>query len=256
MGQRMRSVVGPLALSLLFLSVGGAASAREVPFRAQRVTDEAGLLDEASESRLDAKLKSLEQETGSQVAVLLIPSLEGEVLEDYSLRVSEAWKLGRETQDDGVLILVARDDRKVRIEVGYGLEGSLTDLHAKRIIQQLMVPRFRTGDFAGGVEAAVDAVAGAVRGEADAIPPDLSKRSVVESLRWDDLYLVLFFFFLIGWPILTTFLRSGGGRGRGSSGGGFFWGGGSGGFSGGGFSGGGFSGGGGSFGGGGASGSW
>ncbi len=99
------------------------------------------------------------------MAVLTIPSLEGDPLEDFSMRVVETWKLGREDADDGVLILIARDERRMRIEVGYGLEGALTDAQSGRIIDHLMTPRFREGDFDGGVGAAVDAVSSAIRGE-------------------------------------------------------------------------------------------
>ena len=172
--RRRRLSLVACGLAALLLSFARPSAALEVPYLAQRVTDLANLLPIEAESRLEAKLKTLESETGAQVAVLTVPSLEGEVIEDFSLRVAETWQLGRETQDDGVLVLVARDDRRVRIEVGYGLEGAITDLQSRRIIDGLMVPRFRQGDFAGGIEAAVNAVAGAVRGESDAIPPEPS----------------------------------------------------------------------------------
>lgn len=221
------------------------SSALEVPYLSHRVTDQAGILDSAAESRLEEQLKQLETSTGAQVAVLTIPSLDGEVLEDFSLRVVEEWRLGRDDEDDGVLVLVARDDRKVRIEVGYGLEGAITDLQSKRIIDGLMVPEFRQGDFAGGIEAAVGAIGGAIRGEPDAIP--VSASSSDSSGGSDPITIFWLAIFFLFW-ILSAFSK----KGRRGGGGGWIIGSGGG----GGFSGGGFSGGGGSFGGGGASGSW
>jgi len=115
-------------------------------------------------ARLEEKLARFEEESGAQVAILTIPSLEGEPLEDYSIRVAEAWALGRAGVDDGVLVLIASQDRKMRIEVGYGLEDRLTDLQAGRILDRVMAPRFKKGDFPGGVEAGVDAILDTVRG--------------------------------------------------------------------------------------------
>lgn len=142
----------------------------EVPYLAGRVNDLADLLSPGAETAIEAQLQQLEESTGTQVAVLTIPSLGDEVLEDFSLRVAETWKLGRGQFDDGVLILIARDDRKMRVEVGYGLEGTIPDAYAKRIADDLMKPHFRTGDFDGGVTAAVEAVAGLVTGD-DSLPP-------------------------------------------------------------------------------------
>jgi uncharacterized protein len=159
---------------LVFVAVGfliaAGVSALEVPYLAGRVNDQANLLDAGVESQLEERLRLLEEETGAQVAVLTIPSLEGDPLEDFSMRVVETWQLGRADADDGVLILVARDERRMRIEVGYGLESVLTDAQSGRIIDHLMSPRFRQGDFDGGVGAAVDAVASAIRGEPVDIP--------------------------------------------------------------------------------------
>lgn len=236
-----------LGLGAVFATVSTVSAwALEIPYLSQRVTDQAQILDSGAESRLEDQLKQLETSTGAQVAVLTIPSLEGEVLEDYSLRVVEEWQLGRDDEDDGVLVLVARDDRKVRIEVGYGLEGAITDLQSKRIIDGLMVPEFRRGDFAAGIEAAVRAIGGAIRGEADAIPqPVSSARS--DSSGGSDSVAIFFWLAISLFWIFSAFSK----KGRRGGGGGWIIGSG-----GGGFSGGGFSGGGGSFGGGGASGSW
>ena len=166
---RRRGMAGLVAMAAVLAAAVGAA-ALEVPYLGGRVNDLAGLLSDGSVSQLSAQLEALEQETGAQVAVLTVPSLEGDPIEDFSLRVVGTWKLGGERADNGVLVLIARDERLVRIEVGYGLEGALTDVESGRIISGLMTPRFRSGDFDGGVGAAVDAIAAKVRGEPVALP--------------------------------------------------------------------------------------
>lgn len=148
------------------------AAAKEVPFLSGRVVDEAGLLPPDRAAAIEEELRRFEEATGAQVVVLTVESLEGEVLEDYSLRVAETWGIGREAEDDGVLLLVARDDRQLRIEVGYGLEGELTDLEAGRIVRNVVVPRFKAGDYPGGIEAGVDSILGTLRGEPGAVPED------------------------------------------------------------------------------------
>ncbi len=158
------------AFVALILLVTSWAAALEVPYLGGRVNDLAGILSDAAEERLESVLEALEQETGAQIAVLTLPSLEGDSIEDFSLRVVETWKLGREGVDDGVLLLVARNERLVRIDVGYGLEGALTDAQSRRIIADLMTPHFRNGDFDAGVEAAVDAIAAGIRGEELPLP--------------------------------------------------------------------------------------
>jgi uncharacterized protein len=255
-----------------FLAAGPAAlAALEVPFLEGRVNDLAGMLDETVEARIEEKLAAFEREKGSQVAVLTLPSLEGESLEDFSIRVVDTWKLGREGIDDGVLLLVARDERQLRLEVGYGLEGVLPDATARRIVDNVIVARFREGDVAGGIEAGVDAVLQVARGEelpavATHDAPEMSGRVV------GLIVLVMLLFLVISvWRGIRQ-MRRGGRPNDWSSrrGGGSPWiltgpswgGGGLGGFSGGGRGSsrgggfGGFSGGGGSFGGGGASGRW
>ena len=114
--------------------------------------------------RLELKLRDLEQATGAQVAVLTVESLQGDPLEQYTLRVADTWKLGGKERDDGVLLFVARGDRKMRLEVGYGLEDKLTDLRSRRILDEVMGPRFKAGDFGGGIEEAVKAVDAVIRG--------------------------------------------------------------------------------------------
>ena len=160
----------PLLLVAALLAAAAPAVAREVPFLTGRVNDTAGMLAPEVRERLDGKLADLEKSTGAQVAVLTVASLEGDVLEEYALKVAQTWKLGRKGADDGALLLIARDDRKMRIEVGYGLEAKLTDIACKRILDDVVRPAFRDGDFGRGVEAGVDAIAGTVQGK-DVLPP-------------------------------------------------------------------------------------
>lgn len=122
----------------------------------QRVIDLTQTLDAATQSRMTTQLAGLEQRKGAQVAVMLLPSTQGVGIEDFANQLFRAWKLGRKDVNDGILLLVAKDDRKVRIEVGYGLEGVVTDLLAHRIIEEHITPAFRQGDYAGGVQQAVD----------------------------------------------------------------------------------------------------
>ena len=143
-------------------------AALDVPPLEKRVTDLAGLFSFEAASEMDRRLQILEQETGAQVAVLTISSLEGQALEDFSMRVAEAWELGDRDRDNGVLVVIARDDRKIRIEVGYGLEGVLPDVLCGRIIDNAMKPAFRQGDFSGGTLKAVELIDGLVRADPDA----------------------------------------------------------------------------------------
>lgn len=174
-GQRL----GVLAIGAVLAA--SVAPAREVPFLSGRVNDTSGILSEGVRQGLEEKLAAYEKETGAQVAVLTIDSLEGEVLEDYSHRVATTWQLGRKGVDDGVLFLVAKNDRKMRLEVGYGLEGKLTDAQSRRILDNLVRPQFRAGSFDGGVQAGVDAVLGTLRGE-DVIPPEAPPGSSFKQL--------------------------------------------------------------------------
>jgi len=160
----------PLLGLVWLLTLASSALALDVPFLSGRINDHATLLSAETEQRLDNRLKALEEASGAQVAVLTLPGLAGENLEEFSLRVARTWQLGRKDVNDGVLLLVARDDRQLRIEVGYGLESVLTDADSGLIISQLMVPRFRQGDFAGGIEAALTAIDGKIRGIEGALP--------------------------------------------------------------------------------------
>jgi uncharacterized protein len=188
-----------LAAGLLLSWLGGAAVlAKEVPYLTGRVNDYAEMIDQVTEERIETKLGDFETATGAQVAVLTIESLEGDPLEDFSLRVVETWELGRQGVDDGLLLLVARDDRKMRIEVGYGLEGSLTDLESGRILNNILRPAFRSGEFAAGIEAGVDAIVGTLQGE-EVIPqeaPTPVDTDISEGLG--RLGIFLFFLFVVG----------------------------------------------------------
>lgn len=241
---------------LLVLSavlVAAAAYALAVPPLQGRVVDLADLMPSDAEQRLSERLASYEQQTGHQFAVLTIPSLEGDPLEDFSIRVVEAWKLGKKKVDDGVLLLVVKNEHKARVEVGYGLEGSITDAQSARVIRNVLTPAFRSGDFAGGIDATMTQLMTLGAGGKLDLPAESERPP---ERRGNPAILILLFF---GLPVLLPLLlgRHGpGGRGR-FYGGGFYGGGfGGGGFGGGGGGGGGFSGGGGGFGGGGASGSW
>jgi uncharacterized protein len=159
-----------LALALLGFAFALPARAEiPVPPLRARVTDQAGLLPPERVAALEAKLAEHERATGNQIAVLTIDTTDGEPIESFALRVAEAWKLGRKGIDDGAVVVVAKSDRAARIEVGYGLEGAIPDAIAKRILEDVMLPRFREGDFAGGLDAATDALTRAARGEA--LPP-------------------------------------------------------------------------------------
>lgn len=158
-----------LMLMLLASSFVQAELAAIPPLQAL-VTDLTGTLNPSEIAQLDAKLKAFETEKGSQIAVLIVPTTQPEDIAQYSIRVVDQWKIGRKKQDDGVLILVAKDDRKMRIEVGRGLEGAIPDLYAKRIVDDELKPRFKQGDFYGGINAATDKVTRLINGEQLAQP--------------------------------------------------------------------------------------
>jgi len=136
-----------------------------VPPLKAHVTDLTGTLTAAQASALEQKLTAFEQRKGSQIAVLIVPTTQPETIEQYGIRAAEQWKLGRKGVDDGALLLVAKDDRALRIEVGYGLEGPLPDVIAKRIVGDIIVPHFKQGDFSGGIDAGADAIIKVVDGE-------------------------------------------------------------------------------------------
>ncbi len=154
-----------LNLGLVILSQPQEAYALAVPSLTARVNDYAGVLSPATRQQLEYVLAELEKSDSTQIAVLIIPSLEGENLEDFSLKVVEKWQLGQKNLDNGALLLIAKNDRKLRIEVGYGLEGVLTDLKSSRIIRDIITPQFRNGNFDQGVIDGISAMIAVVRGE-------------------------------------------------------------------------------------------
>jgi uncharacterized protein len=243
----LRHILLAVVVLLLPLTV----AALDIPKATGYVNDGAGMLNSSSRLKLEHFLKGFEQSDSTQISVLTISTLEGESLEEYAVKVAEHWGIGQKGKDNGALLLVAKAERKVRIEVGYGLEGRLTDLLAGRIIDYEITPRFKQGDFDGGLIAGVAAMAEAVRGEYQGTGPTRLKK---KRSPWGAL--ALFLFLGPGLMLLGGGRRShrrssfwiggppfGGGGGVGRGGGGF------GGFGGGGFGGGGF-------GGGGSSGGW
>ena len=155
-----------VAVALCLTHPAGAQALKAVPALSTRVVDQTSTLSADQRAQLDAKLAACERQKGAQIAVLIVASVAPETVEQYALRVVEAWQLGRRGIDDGVLLLVAKQDRKLRIEVGYGLEGALNDATAKRIISETIAPRFKGGDFYGGIDGGVDAIIKVVSGEA------------------------------------------------------------------------------------------
>jgi uncharacterized protein len=238
------------------LIVSAPARGLEVPPLRGRINDYAGVMSSDQVRALDSQLARFEQDTGHQIAVLTIPTLDGEDIEGFSIRVAENWKIGKKGFDNGVILLVAVKDRKLRLEVGYGLEGVLPDAIAKRITSDYIVPRFRAQDYAGGIIAGIDAVQKVIKSEPlpeSARKPNPTRQSDFNSLAMIIITLAIF--------ALMAFSSANRRRNQMWSGRGrryppIYWGGGFGGGGFGGGGGGGFSGGGGSFGGGGASDSW
>ncbi len=244
--------VARIALTVAAALVAAVAAALEVPPAPVRYfTDYSGVVTDRRAAEVEARLAAIERETGHQVIAVVFRSLEEESLEDFTIRAAERWRVGRKGLDDGLIFFAFLAERKMRLEVGYGLEAKVTDALSARLLADAVKPAFRTGDYAGGVIALADALAAVFRGEP--LPERAEKKTGGAPIG------------LIIMIVLVLLLRAAAGRSgmsawrsggwtsrRGGWGGGF----GGGGFGGGGFGGGGFSGGGGSFGGGGASGSW
>jgi uncharacterized protein len=256
-----------LCVASLCLFFASFALALDFPQLTGRVVDQGGVMSAESKSDIETKSKTLEDKSGIQLVVATIKSLQGSDIETYANQLFRSWKLGEAKKSNGVLLLVAPNERKVRIEVGYGLEGTLTDALSSVIISSAIIPRFKNKDFSGGIERGVDAIISVLSGDSAEWQPKVNVRSESKAEDIDKVFPILFTILLIFfvWYLIH---HAGDGRppgpgrrrgpivlpgGWGSS----DWGGGggSGGFGGGGF-GGGFSGGGGSSGGGGASGSW
>ena len=255
-----------LAIALLVLIIPqAAADTLPVPALTGRVVDQANILSSSEQSRLTAKLSDLEAKTSIQLVVVTLPSLKGAPIEDWGLALGRTWGIGQKGKNNGALLIVAPNDRELRIEVGYGLEGTLPDATADSIIRNVILPRFKAGNMAGGISDGVDAIIAVLTGTGEEFTP--SRRELVgQSLsQWTPVFFIGFFIIMMiaaqlrkmrGWGA-RYYRRSGGGwlysdDYGGRWGGGF----GGGGFGGGGGGGGGFRGGGGGFGGGGASGRW
>jgi len=247
-----------LSLAALLLLLPFAALAQSFPPLTGRVVDAAGLLTPNERTALEAKLKAHEDKTTDQVVVATVRSLDGLTIEDYGNRLFRQWKLGQADKNNGALLLVAPTERKVRIEVGYGLEGALTDALSKVIITTAVAPQFQKGNFAGGIDAGVDAVLSILTGDAE----EWHRRAEIREDETSAIDPMVAFVIMVILFIVISRMMSGGPRGMRRARRGGPWiipmggGGWSGRSGGGGFSGGGFSGGGGSSGGGGASGSW
>lgn len=158
-----------------WVALAGAETLVVIPPLKARVTDLTGTLSADERSKLEGKLQAFEREKGAQIGVLIVPTTRPEAIEQYSIRVAEQWKLGRKGVDDGALLLVAKDDRKLRIEVGYGLEGALNDATAKRIVSDVIAPRFKEGKFYAGIDAGVAVMMSVIGGE-ELPPPDQTPR--------------------------------------------------------------------------------
>ena len=156
---------GAFLLALLLTFSFAASADVAVPPLTGRVVDQTGTLSASEIASLTQKLRDFEDSKGSQIAVLIVPTTQPETIEQFSIRVADAWKVGRKKIDDGAILVIAKNDRHLRIEVGYGLEGALTDATSRRIIDEVIAPRFRSGDFAGGISGGVDRMMGVVKGE-------------------------------------------------------------------------------------------
>ena len=189
-----------------------------------RVTDLADVIPADREAALEATLAEFERRKGSQIAVLLVPSTAPEEIEQYSIRVVDAWKLGRKAVDDGALLIIATDDRRLRIEVGRGLEGVLTDLTSNRIITEIIRPRFREGDYAGGVEAGVDRIIRLVDGEPLPEPEAGADGRESGASPWESIAGPLFLLLVFGAGVLrAVFGRFFGAAATGALGGAITW---------------------------------
>ena len=259
MMRHLSSLPRLLSFALLLIAAPALAETLPVPALSGRVVDQAGILNSAEESRLTAKLKDLEDRTSIQLVVVTLSSLRGSPIEDWGLALGRSWGIGQKGKDNGALLIVAPNDRELRIEVGYGLEGTLPDATANAIIRNVIVPRFKNGNMAGGISDGVDAIIAVLTGSGEEFTP--SRRELIGQTLSNLLPMLFIAFFII--MMIVNFIRQGrrrrgnryyrnsrggwvyvddddGYSGSSSSGGG----------------GGGFSGGGGSFGGGGSSGRW
>ena len=198
------------SLCFLFLISASAGFSLDIPASpAGRVSDYAGMLSAQAKTGIEDTLRNLEEQTGAQIAVATFPSLDGQSLEDFSIHLAEKWKIGRKGKDDGVILLIFRDDRKIRIEVGYGLEGTLPDAACASIIRNIMAPKFRTGDIDGGISDGVTAIIKTISGELK--PLELEERRNTGSRLYVNQKaiknLIGIFVLVIGGLILIDFFR-------------------------------------------------
>jgi uncharacterized protein len=170
----MNPAVRGFAAALLVLAFAAPARGADVPYLSGRIVDDAELLSPETSDRVGALLREHESRTGNQIAVLTTPSIEGESIEEYALKVFNTWKLGQKGKDNGVLLVIVPQERRMRIEVGYGLEATLTDAAASRVIRNVMAPLFKAGDFNAGVEHGVKAVIAQLEGKE---PPPADARA-------------------------------------------------------------------------------
>lgn len=196
--------------ALLFLGVGqGIVHAAEgdfiaVPKLEKRVTDLTATLSAADEAQIEAAIKAFEQKKGAQIAVLIVPSTLPEDAFTYGMRVQDQWKLGRKGVDDGVLFLIAKNDRKMQILTGPGISGALTDAMSRRIIAEVVAPRFREGNFAAGVANGVDKMIGVIDGEA--LPPPPTKKRASSSTNFEGFFFLAIFAAIFVGPMLRALL--------------------------------------------------
>ncbi|TYL96317.1 YgcG family protein [Bradyrhizobium rifense] len=199
----MRAVKAILLALLLGWAFAALADVA-VPQLTGRVVDRSGTLSSSDVAALSQKLSDFEKRKGSQIAVLIVPTTDPETIDQFSIRVAEAWKIGRKKVDDGAILVVAKNDHHLRIEVGYGLEGALTDVTSRRIIDEVVTPKFRTGDFAGGISAGVERMMRVVDGEPLPVPSRSVNFGNLENIG-PIIPVTLFASFIIG-GILRTLL--------------------------------------------------
>ena len=202
----LRKLLLAAALGLAAAAAWAAGDPNEIPVPklTAHVVDLTGTLTSGERASLDAKLVQFEREHGSQVAVLLVPSIGTEPIEDFSTRVTDQWQLGRKGVDDGVLLVIAKEQRKLRIQTGRGVQGTLTDFTSKRIVSDIIAPHFRNGDFAGGIGAGVDAIIKAVEGEQLPLPEPNRTAHRVDSVGSLSNFLIIGFFLV---PLVGLVLR-------------------------------------------------
>ncbi len=204
--QLVRALFWLAALLTFGASVVNAAEGdpQPIPKYDKRVIDLTATLSAEDESRIGARLKAFEAEKGAQIAVLIVGTTQPEAIFDYALRVAENWKIGRKGVDDGVLFLIAKNDRKMQILSGPGLQGALTDAMSKRIITEVVGPKFRAGEFAAGIEQGVEKMIGVLQGEA--LPPPVKKRVASSSVNYENFLVLGFVAALLVGPLLRTLM--------------------------------------------------